>query len=210
MALIQGQKNQSKVNSAIEYRNPFFFFSFFFGFFHEIQPHKATRFFQLANNPPNIINLVFYWILSQELLLGKSPMEMKWVLHVRNRTRCEEPLLVTGGRLAQRSFSSSSITWFMALFSHVSTDTPICFSRSRRASAFSLIIWGNKHGQVKNSFKITFRSLPPFKRVISQSANYGNYANRWLRKLLPAETSPVLHFLACGKAVWAKRRGMVS
>lgn len=43
-------------------------------------------------------------------------------------------------RLFQRSFSSSSITWFMALFSHVSTATPACLSRSRRASAFTFTV----------------------------------------------------------------------
>lgn len=44
-------------------------------------------------------------------------------------------------RLFQRSFSSSSITWFMALFSQVSTATPACLSRSRRASAFAFTVW---------------------------------------------------------------------
>lgn len=141
--LIQGRKNQPKVNSATKPRNPFFWF------LHEIQPRKAMRFFQLATNQPNILNLVFYSIWSQDLLRGK-------VLQVGNRTRCEEPLLVTEGRLAQRSFSSSSITWFIALFSQVSTDTPICFSRSRRASAFSLTIWGNKHTQVRILSRLLF------------------------------------------------------
>lgn len=47
-------------------------------------------------------------------------------------------------RLFQRSFSSSSITWFMALFSHVSTATPACLSRSRRASAFAFTVWGER------------------------------------------------------------------
>lgn len=81
-------------------------------------------------------------------------------LHAGNRTRCEEPLLVTEGRLAQRSFSSSSITWFIALFSHVSTETPICFSRSRRASAFSLIIWGKKEAKIRTRPRLHFTPRP--------------------------------------------------
>lgn len=152
-------------------------------FRHRLQPRKATRFFQLANNQPNIINSGLYSILSQELLLGKSRVETKWVLHAGNCTRCEEPLLVTEGRLAQRSFSSSSITWFIALFSHVSTDTPICFSRSRRASAFSLIIWGNKHVQIRSLSRLHFTPChdsnglfphPQITQVAPKAAPLGN------------------------------------
>lgn len=68
MALIQGQKNHSKVNSATEPRNPFFVvvvgWVFFMKFRHMLQPCEATRFFQLANKLPNIINFVLYSILS--------------------------------------------------------------------------------------------------------------------------------------------------
>lgn len=59
MALIQGQKNHSKVNSATEPRNPFVVvWVFFMKFRHMLQPCEATRFFQLANKLPNIINFV--------------------------------------------------------------------------------------------------------------------------------------------------------
>lgn len=44
-------------------------------------------------------------------------------------------------RLFHRSFSSSSITWFIALFSHVSTATPASLSRSSRASAFAFTVY---------------------------------------------------------------------
>lgn len=72
----------------------------------------------------------------------------------KKHTKCEEPLFVTVGRLAHLSFSSSSITWFIALFIQVSTETPICFSRSSRASAFSFIIYGDKNkGEILGSFK---------------------------------------------------------
>lgn len=44
-------------------------------------------------------------------------------------------------RAAHLSFSSSSITWFMALFSQTSTATPTSLRRFRRASAFSFTVY---------------------------------------------------------------------
>lgn len=44
-------------------------------------------------------------------------------------------------RAAHLSFSSSSITWFMALFSQTSTTTPTSLRRFRRASAFSFTVY---------------------------------------------------------------------
>lgn len=48
-----------------------------------------------------------------------------------------------------------SHTWFMALFSQVSTATPTCRRRSNRASAFNFIVFGER-GRVKNVKNITY------------------------------------------------------
>lgn len=71
-------------------------------------------------------------------------------------------------RLFQHSFSSSSITWFMALFSHVSTATPTCLSRSRRASAFNFI-----NLRIEKSPKRVKRALSAVARVL----------NNWTKKV---------------------------
>lgn len=75
--------------------------------------------------------------------------------------------------------SQTKHTWFMALFSQVSTATPTCRRRSNRASAFNFIVFGERKGwKVKKINYIT--ALHTFFVLVLKGTLQGFFSRTWI------------------------------